>query len=110
MVALGRKMDKFDRHDILKIAKLAQLEISQDAIEKKLKEFKTILSFTDKLSAIQDDPNRVSPSSASFEIGSAPLCPDVPRPSLSSERALMNAPDRQDDFFKVPRMIGDSDS
>jgi aspartyl-tRNA(Asn)/glutamyl-tRNA(Gln) amidotransferase subunit C len=32
---------------------------------------------------------------------------DVVRPSLSQEDALANAPDREDVFFRVPRIIED---
>jgi len=31
---------------------------------------------------------------------------DEPRESLSQEEALANAPDRQDGYFKVPRVFG----
>jgi len=32
---------------------------------------------------------------------------DVVRPSLDREEALANAPDREDVFFRVPRIIED---
>jgi aspartyl/glutamyl-tRNA(Asn/Gln) amidotransferase C subunit len=34
-----------------------------------------------------------------------PLRPDEPKPSLSVEEALQNAPRRHDAFFEVPRIV-----
>jgi len=36
------------------------------------------------------------------------LGPDIPQPSLTPDEALSNAPDRDGDFFKVPKVLGDS--
>jgi Asp-tRNA(Asn)/Glu-tRNA(Gln) amidotransferase C subunit len=36
------------------------------------------------------------------------LADDTLAPSLTPEAALANAPDRDGDFFKVPKVIGDS--
>jgi aspartyl-tRNA(Asn)/glutamyl-tRNA(Gln) amidotransferase subunit C len=36
------------------------------------------------------------------------LADDVPADSLSPDQALANAPARDGDFFKVPKVIGDS--
>ncbi len=33
------------------------------------------------------------------------LRPDVPTPSMGPEEALANAPDREDDRFRVPRIV-----
>ena len=36
------------------------------------------------------------------------LADDVPHESLTAQRALANAPQRDGDFFKVPKVIGES--
>ncbi len=36
------------------------------------------------------------------------LAEDVRHQSLSNEQALRNAPDRDESYFKVPKVLGDS--
>jgi aspartyl-tRNA(Asn)/glutamyl-tRNA(Gln) amidotransferase subunit C len=36
------------------------------------------------------------------------LADDIPRPSLTTEQALANAPQRDGDFFMVPKVIEES--
>lgn len=106
MVALCPAMEKLTKSDIAKIAKLAQIEILDSDLEQKLVEFKNILAFTDKLSQIEltDSPGE----NADSKTVSTPLSKDEPRPSLDEKLVFENAPDRQDHFFKVPRMLGDA--
>jgi len=87
------------RDEVLHVAKLARLELSDDEIDR----------FTDQLSAILEAVAKVSELDLSdVEPTAHPLdlvnvwAEDEPRPSLSVDEALANAPDRHGGFFKVP--------
>lgn len=99
-------MKKLTEQEILRIAKLAQIEIPETELSQRLEEFNRVLSFTDKLAELD-----VGSVTALGQIrdaeGGTPLAEDLPHASFSEAEALSNAPDRQDFFFKVPRMIGE---
>ena len=87
------------RDEVLHVARLARLELTDDEIDR----------FTDQLSAILEAVAKVSELDLSdVEPTAHPLdlvnvwSEDEPRPSLPVDEALANAPDRQDGFFKVP--------
>jgi aspartyl-tRNA(Asn)/glutamyl-tRNA(Gln) amidotransferase subunit C len=87
------------RDEVLHVAKLARLELTDDEIDR----------FTDQLSAILEAVAKVSELDLSdVEPTAHPLdlvnvwAEDEPRPSLSVDEALANAPDRHGGFFKVP--------
>jgi len=87
------------RDEVLHVARLARLELTDDEIDR----------FTDQLSAILEAVAKVSELDLSdVEPTAHPLdlvnvwAEDEPRPSLSVDEALANAPDRHGGFFKVP--------
>ena len=87
------------RDEVLHVARLARLELSDDEIER----------FTAQLSAILEAVAKVSELDlAGVEATAHPLdvvnawAPDEPRPCLPVEEALKNAPDHDNGFFKVP--------
>jgi aspartyl-tRNA(Asn)/glutamyl-tRNA(Gln) amidotransferase subunit C len=87
------------RDEVLHVARLARLELTDDEIDR----------FTDQLSAILEAVAKVSELDLSdVEPTAHPLdlvnvwAEDAPRPSLPVDEALANAPDRHDGFFKVP--------
>ena len=87
------------RDEVLHVARLARLELTDEEIDR----------FTDQLSAILEAVAKVSELDLSgVEPTAHPLdlvnvwAEDEPRPSLSVDEALANAPDRHDGFFKVP--------
>jgi len=88
-----------DREQVLHVARLARLELSEDEVARMTGELSAILEHIEKISAL--DLDGVPPTSHVVEVGSA-LRPDVPRPSLPREVALANAPAVDDDGFSVP--------
>ena len=64
-----------------------------------------ILVYFDKLQELNTDG--VEPMAHAVEINNV-FGEDAARPSLSPEEALANAPQRDDNFFKVPKVIDDS--
>ena len=88
-----------DREQVLHVARLARLELSEDEVTRMTGELSAILDHIEKISAL--DLDDVPPTSHVVDVPSA-LRPDEPRPSLPREVALTNAPAVEDEGFSVP--------
>jgi aspartyl-tRNA(Asn)/glutamyl-tRNA(Gln) amidotransferase subunit C len=88
-----------DREQVLHVARLARLELSEDEVARMTGELSAILDHIEKISAL--DLDGVPPTSHVVEVPNA-LRPDEPRPSLPREVALANAPSVDEDGFSVP--------
>lgn len=85
------------------IAVLARLKLSPIEIEKFTHELTVILEYVDQLKTINTDD--VEPKDQ-FISAENVFRDDIIRPSLSRGEALANAPDKDDEFFRVPKVIG----
>jgi aspartyl-tRNA(Asn)/glutamyl-tRNA(Gln) amidotransferase subunit C len=93
---------KIDKETLDKIAHLSRLEISEQDEPKMLKELSAIVTFVEKLNEV--DTEGVEPlTTMSLEINS--LRDDEPGEHLSHEDALRNAPAKDKDFFRVPKVL-----
>ncbi|MFH1262837.1 MAG: Asp-tRNA(Asn)/Glu-tRNA(Gln) amidotransferase subunit GatC [Pseudomonadota bacterium] len=103
-------MANYTREKILHVAKLAHLDLPEKEIPERLREFNEIVGYIEKLNGLPTDgiepTTQVLPSGVS---AGTPLADDQPKESFSPEKALENAPARQDNFFQVPRMIGEKE-
>jgi aspartyl-tRNA(Asn)/glutamyl-tRNA(Gln) amidotransferase subunit C len=88
-----------DREQVLHVARLARLELSEDEVGRMTTEMSKILGHIEKIGEL--DLEGVPATSHVVEISGA-LRPDEPRPSLPREVAFANAPDIADDGFRVP--------
>ena len=88
-----------DRDQVLHVAKLARLELSEDEVERMAGELSKILEHVEHMTEL--DLEGVEPTSHAVQLENV-LREDVPRPSLSRERALASAPDATDVGFRVP--------
>jgi aspartyl-tRNA(Asn)/glutamyl-tRNA(Gln) amidotransferase subunit C len=88
-----------DREQVLHVAKLARLRLSDEEVERMSGELSTILGHIETIGEL--DLDGVPPTSHVVELENV-LREDVPRPSLPRERALEDAPDASDDGFRVP--------
>jgi aspartyl-tRNA(Asn)/glutamyl-tRNA(Gln) amidotransferase subunit C len=87
------------REDILHVARLARLQLSDAEVERFQGQLSAIL---DAVSKVQElDLADVPPTSHPLEVVNV-WRDDEPRPSLPVEEALANAPDRAGDLFRVP--------
>jgi aspartyl-tRNA(Asn)/glutamyl-tRNA(Gln) amidotransferase subunit C len=87
------------RDEVLHVARLARLELTDDEVEKFTEQLSAILEAVAKVSEL--DLSDVEPTAHPLDIVNV-WADDEPRPSLQAEEALANAPDRYDGFFKVP--------
>jgi aspartyl-tRNA(Asn)/glutamyl-tRNA(Gln) amidotransferase subunit C len=96
-----------DRDQILHVARLARLELSEEEIERMSGELSGILEHVDRISAL--DLDDVEPTSHVVALENV-LRPDEPDPSLPRDLALANAPDPSDGAFRVPSPQAESDN
>jgi aspartyl-tRNA(Asn)/glutamyl-tRNA(Gln) amidotransferase subunit C len=87
------------REDVLHVARLARLEIPEDQIEQVRAELGAILEAVGKVSEL--DLEGVEPTSHPLDLVNV-WGEDEPRPSLTREDALANAPDPANGAFRVP--------
>jgi aspartyl-tRNA(Asn)/glutamyl-tRNA(Gln) amidotransferase subunit C len=87
------------RDEVLHVARLARLELSQDELERFAEQLSAILEAVGKVAEL--DLSGVEPTAHPLELANV-WAEDEPRPPLSVEEALANAPDREDDAFRVP--------
>ncbi len=88
-----------EREQVLHVAKLARLRLSEDEVEKMSGELSGILEHVDRIGEL--DLEDVEPTSHVVELENV-LRPDEPRPSWPRDVVLEQAPDPADDAFRVP--------
>jgi len=93
---------KISAKDVEHVARLARLDLSPVEKERMGRELDGILTYIDKLRAL--DTTGVEPTSHAVPVTNV-MRDDVPYPSLPQSAALANAPDRQGDLFRVPKII-----
>jgi aspartyl-tRNA(Asn)/glutamyl-tRNA(Gln) amidotransferase subunit C len=88
-----------DREQVLHVARLARLELSEDEVTKIAGELSKILEHIEKIGEL--DLDGVPPTSHTVDVANA-LRPDEPRACLPREVVLAAAPDVADGGFRVP--------
>lgn len=91
------------RAQVEHIAKLARLNLTSDEIDKFTRELTVILTYIDQLQAV--DTTDVEPQNQFIKAENV-FREDIPAKSLPREEALKNAPDRDEEYFHVPKVIG----
>jgi aspartyl-tRNA(Asn)/glutamyl-tRNA(Gln) amidotransferase subunit C len=93
---------KINREVLDKIAHLARLEFDEKDAEKMMKDMTAIVSWVEKLNEV--DTEGVEPlTTMSHEINS--LREDEVKPHLDHDEALKNAPKKDSDYFRVPKVL-----
>ena len=92
------------RGDVDAVARLARLQLTEAETERLREQLSAILTYIDKLRALDTDV--VEPTSHAVPLVNV-MRDDAPEPCLPAQAMLANAPDRVDDFFRVPRIIED---
>ena len=87
------------REEVLHVARLARLELSDGEVERFAEQLSAILEAVSKVGEL--DLSGVEPTAHPLDLVNV-WAEDEPRPSLSADEALANAPDREDDSFRVP--------
>ncbi len=88
-----------ERDQVLHVARLARLRLTDAEVERMADELSGILDHVERVGEL--DLEGVEPTSHVVALDNV-LRPDEPRPSLPRERALAGAPDATVDGFRVP--------
>jgi aspartyl-tRNA(Asn)/glutamyl-tRNA(Gln) amidotransferase subunit C len=94
-----RILDVIERDQVLHVAKLARLRLSDAEVERMAGELSGILAHVDRISELELDD--VPPTSHVVDLENV-LRSDEPRPSWPREAVLEQAPDPADGAFRVP--------
>ena len=84
------------------VARLARLELSAEEKERMRAQLDRILGYIDKLRQL--DTMNVEPTAHMIPMMNV-MREDEPRPSLPPDTMLSNAPEREDNLFRVPKII-----
>jgi aspartyl-tRNA(Asn)/glutamyl-tRNA(Gln) amidotransferase subunit C len=87
------------REEVLHVAGLARLALSEEEVERLGEQLSVILEAVGKVAEL--DLSDVEPTSHPLELVNV-WAEDEPVPSLPLDAALANAPEREDDAFRVP--------
>jgi aspartyl-tRNA(Asn)/glutamyl-tRNA(Gln) amidotransferase subunit C len=87
------------RDEVLHVARLARLELSENEVAKFTEQLSAILEAVAKVSEL--DLADVEPTAHPLDVVNV-WAEDEPRPSIPVEDALANAPAREAGFFKAP--------
>ena len=93
---------KISKDEVLKVATLARLDLDDAVLEPFAEQISTILDYVDTLKNI--DTEGVAGTSHAISLTNA-FREDKPHEHLERERALENAPEKEDGTFTVPRVI-----
>jgi len=93
---------KVDKESLAKVAHLARLSIKPEQEEKLQRDMTEILNWVDKLKEL--DTDGVEPLTHMTNEVNA-LRSDVAKKTIDTNAGLKNAPDHDDQFFKVPNVM-----
>ena len=95
-------MPRIQPDEVRTIAALARLRLSEGEIERMTHELDAILEYIETVKHLDTSNTEPMTHAVPFD---CPLRQDEPKPSLSVDDALRNAPRRHDTFFEVPRIV-----
>jgi aspartyl-tRNA(Asn)/glutamyl-tRNA(Gln) amidotransferase subunit C len=95
------------REDVLHVAELARLALTEDEIERLQSQLSAILEAVGKVAEL--DLAGVEPTSHPLDVVNV-WDEDEPRRSLPLEAVLANAPETEDDHFRVPPALAAGDA
>jgi len=90
------------REEVLHIAELAKLSLTEAEIELFAEQLSEILAYTEMLNRL--DTDAISPTAQTIPMRNV-MRPDVVQPSLPPDAVLANAPRRRDDLFEVQTIL-----
>ena len=91
--------------EVEKVSLLGRLLLSEDELETMTVQMGQILGYMELLDEV--DTEQVEPMAHAVEVSDVFRADEV-QPSLPRDRALANAPQRDDECYRVPAVLGDS--
>ena len=100
------KMEKkIDQAQVRKVARLSRLDLTDAEVEEFTGQLSAILDYVAKMNEL--DTTDVEPLAHCLPINNV-FRDDCVKESLGTEKTLANAPQRDGEFFKVPKILDDN--
>ena len=96
---------KIDQTQVRKVAMLSRLELTEAEVAEFTGQLSAILKYMEKMNEL--DTNNVEPLAHCLPISNV-FRKDCVKESLGTEKTLSNAPQRDGEFFKVPKILDDT--
>ena len=93
---------KINQQDVEHVARLARLSLNPDDLKTMTGQMDAILGYVDKLNEL--DTTGIEPMAHAVPMSNAFREDQITEP-IGVERALQNAPQRADNYFRVPKII-----
>jgi aspartyl-tRNA(Asn)/glutamyl-tRNA(Gln) amidotransferase subunit C len=93
---------EFDKDSLYKLGKLSKIQIDDSKLESLSSDLASIIKFIDRLKSI--DTENVDPTSNSLD-QSLVMREDIALDVNTADEILENAPQKELDFFSVPKVI-----
>ena len=90
--------------DVKKVASLARLEVSDQEVELLAEQLGDVLNYIEQLGEVNTED--VEPMAHALEQINV-LADDISSPSFPREQMLQNAPQRDDECYRVPPVLGE---
>ena len=97
-------MSRISREEVSKVAELAKLKLSEEQLENHATQIEKILEYINQLEKI--DTTNVPCTTRAIEVTNV-VRSDINEKYKNRDEILDLAPSREDDFFKVPKIIKD---
>ena len=93
------------KDDVKYIANLARLKLTEKETDYFTGQLSVIINYVDQLKKL--DTSNIEPTTHAMPLQNV-FREDIVKPSLKKEDVLLNAPEKEKDLFKVPRIIEES--
>jgi aspartyl-tRNA(Asn)/glutamyl-tRNA(Gln) amidotransferase subunit C len=90
------------KDDVIKVANLARLDLTEAEIDEFAPQLNAILNYFEELQEL--DTENVEPTTRAIDINNITRS-DEQKTYPDRESLLNSAPDREDDFFRVPQIL-----
>ena len=96
-------MSHLSKQDILKLARLARLRLTDSEVEKFQKELSSILEYVEQLNSV--DVSGLTPTYQVSGLTNVARTDEIIDYGVSQDELLKNVPQRHEDYIKVQRML-----
>ena len=97
--------EKIDQAQVRKVARLSRLDLTEAEVEEFTGQLSAILDYVEKMNEL--DTTNVEPLAHCLPVSNV-FRDDTVKESLGTENTLANAPQRDGEFFKVPKILDGS--
>lgn len=95
-------MADISKDQVKHVANLARLSLSEEEADMFTDHLSSIIEYAEQLNEL--DTENVEPTTHVLDLKNV-LRKDEPKEWISKEEALINAPDKQDGYFRVPSIL-----